>query len=179
MLKIENLKVKIKNKEILKGINLNIPKGKTYILFGPNGSGKTSLLMAILGIPRYKAQGKISFKKKDISKFPLDRRARMGLGISFQRPPTIKGLRFKEIAKAYSPLNQKETENLSKKLRFENIILREINKDLSGGEIKRGEIFQVLAQKPDFLLLDEPESGVDVENIDVLGKVLASFLESK
>lgn len=179
MLKIKNLKVKVGKKEILKGVNLDIPKGKTYVLFGPNGSGKTTLLMAILGFPHYKTQGKTIFKNKDISKISLDKRAKMGIGISFQRPPTVKGLNFERLVSMYSSFKEKEIEKLAEKLKVKNLLGREINKDLSGGEIKRGEIFQILAQNPALILLDEPESGVDVENIDVLGRIIAKFLNSK
>lgn len=179
MLKIKNLKVKTGGKEVIRGINLEIPKGKVYTIFGPNGSGKTTLLMAILGFPRYKIQGKIIFKGKDISKLSPDRRARLGIGISFQRPPTINGLNFKNFIEAYSKLPKKELESLADKLEVSQFLEREINKGMSGGEIKRGEILQVLSQAPDFLLLDEPESGVDVENIDVIGKSLANFLKDK
>ncbi len=179
MLKIENLKVKSGKKEILKGINLDIPKGKTYILFGPNGSGKTSLLMAVLGFPRYKTQGKIIFKGKEVSKLSIDERAKLGIGILFQRPPTIKGLKLKELVERYAKVEKKEAEKLIDDLSLKKIIGRDINSGLSGGEIKRAEIFQVLIQNPDFLLLDEPESGVDVENIKIIGKVLVNFLKSK
>ncbi|MDD5551628.1 MAG: ABC transporter ATP-binding protein [Candidatus Pacebacteria bacterium] len=179
MLKIKNLKVKTAGKEVIKGINLEIPKGKVYTIFGPNGSGKTTLLMAILGFPRYKAQGKIIFKGKDISRLSPDRRAKLGIGISFQRPPTIDGLSFKNFIDSYSKISKKELEKLANTLKVSQFLEREINKGMSGGEIKRGEIFQVLSQAPDFLLLDEPESGVDVENINVIGKSLANFLKDK
>lgn len=179
MLKIKNLKVKTADKEVIRGINLEIPKGKVYTIFGPNGSGKTTLLMAILGFPRYKTQGKIIFKGKNISKLSPDRRAKLGIGISFQRPPTIDGLNFEDFITAYSKLSKKELEKLANNLKVSQFLKREINKGMSGGEIKRAEIFQVLSQNPDFLLLDEPESGVDVENIDVIGKSLAGFLKDK
>jgi Fe-S cluster assembly ATP-binding protein len=179
MLKIKNLKAKIRGKEILKGINLNVPKGKTYILFGPNGSGKTSLLMAILGFPKYKITGKIIFKNKDISKLSIDKRARLGIALSFQRPPTIKGLKLNELVEIYSGAKKKEIEKLAEKIKAKNILQRGVNENFSGGEIKKAEILQVLAQDPDLLLIDEPESGVDVENIDVLGRALKEFLKSK
>lgn len=179
MLKIKNLKVKTPKKEILHNINFEIPKGKVYILFGPNGSGKTTLLMAILGITKYKPEGKIIFKNKDISKFPPNRRAKMGIGISFQRPPTIDGLNFKTIVNEFSSLKKEEIEKIAKEIEFKNFLEREIYKGMSGGEIKRGEIFQLLVQNPDLLLIDEPESGVDIENMELIGRKLKNFLKTK
>jgi len=179
MLQVKNLKVKVGGKEIVKDISLEIPKGKIYVLFGPNGSGKSTFLMAILGFSKYKTEGKIIFKGKDISKLSPDKRAKMGIGIAFQRPPAISGLVFKDLIKIYSSLNKKELKRKAKELMFDGFFQREINKGMSGGEIKRGEVFQVLSQNPDLLLLDEPESGVDIENIEIIGKALKKFLSSK
>jgi Fe-S cluster assembly ATP-binding protein len=179
MLKIKDLKVETAGREVIKGVDLEVPKGKVYTIFGPNGSGKTTLLMAILGSSRYKTKGKIIFKGKDISRLSSDKRAKMGIGISFQRPPTVDGLIFKNLISAYSQIEKKDLENLADNLEVKQFFEREINKGFSGGEIKRGEIFQVLAQGPDLFLLDEPESGVDVENINVIGKALAKFLKKE
>ena len=98
MLKIENLHVSIGEREVLKGINLHIQEGETFILFGPNGSGKTSLLMTLMGFSAYVInKGKIIFKGQDITHAPMYERARMGIGMSFQRPPTIHGLRTRHL----------------------------------------------------------------------------------
>lgn len=179
MLKVKNLKVEIAGREVIKGLDLNVAKGKVYTIFGPNGSGKTTLLMAILGFQRYKTKGKVIFKGKDISNLSEDKRAKMGIGVSFQRPPTIDGLDFESFVGSYSAFSKQELTNLAHDLEVGQFLKREINKGMSGGEIKRGEIFQVLAQNPDFLLIDEPESGVDIENINVIGESLAKFLNSK
>ena len=95
MLEIDDLWVNIDDKEVLKGINLRVPVGETHILFGKNGSGKSSLLMAIMGFERYQVkQGRISFLGQDITHLPTYERARLGLGLSFQRPPTIRGVKI-------------------------------------------------------------------------------------
>lgn len=180
MLEIKNLKVKIGKKEIIKGINLSIPRGKIYFLFGPNGSGKSTLLMALLGFSRYKTEGKIIFKGKDISRLPINKRVKMGISLAFQKPPAIEGLSFKDLIFFISKKEDKDKIfKLAKKIDFLELLEREINKGLSGGEMKRGEIFQALSQNPDFLLLDEPESGVDIENVQKIGKILKEFLMNK
>jgi Fe-S cluster assembly ATPase SufC len=98
MLKISNLRVRVGTREVLKGINLNIDEGETFILFGPNGSGKTTLLMTLMGFGGYTVTaGKIVFKGVDITEMPTYERARLGIGMSFQRPPTIHGLKTRHL----------------------------------------------------------------------------------
>lgn len=98
MLRIEGLKVNVGEKEILHGVDLEIPAGETHLLFGPNGSGKTSLVLTVMGLPDYRVtEGKILFKGEDITKLPIDQRAKLGIGMSFQRPPTIRGLNTRQM----------------------------------------------------------------------------------
>src|SRR3989339_1389964 len=100
MLQIEDLKVELADKVILKHIDLEIKPGETHVLFGPNGSGKTSLLMTIMGYPQYKvAGGRIVFKGRDITHAPINERAKLGIGMSYQRPPTINGLKTRQMVK--------------------------------------------------------------------------------
>ena len=101
MLRIEDLQVKLGDKEILKHIDLEIEQGETHILFGPNGSGKTSLLMTIMGYPQYRVTGgRIFFKGEDITCLPVNERARLGIGLSYQRPPTINGVKTRQMVLA-------------------------------------------------------------------------------
>ena len=180
MLEIKNLSVSIDGNQILQDINMTIRTGETHVLFGPNGSGKTTLLMAIMGFPKYQiTRGNIIFKGKDITGAPLDDRARLGLGMSFQRPPVVRGVKTRDMVRA--SLGDKEDEvtidNLAERTNLTELLDRAINYGFSGGEIKRSELMQLLAQKPELTLLDEPESGVDLENIALIGKLINELLE--
>jgi Fe-S cluster assembly ATP-binding protein len=168
LLDIEDLSVRIGDKLVLKDVNLHIGSGETHALFGPNGTGKTTLLNVIAGIPRYVvAGGSIVFKGKDLIGMSMDERARLGIGMAFQRPPAIRGLRLKELVKIINP--QADVSGILKRMDFEAFGERDVNRGFSGGEVKRSEMVQLLAQQPDFVMLDEPDSGVDLENIKLIG----------
>lgn len=177
MLIIEELKVEVGDREILQNVNLHVPPGETHILFGPNGSGKTSLMMTIMGFSGYKVtRGKIIFKGEDITYMPIHERARLGVGVLFQRPPTINGLSTRRMVEICAGNKAVDVDLLSRKLKFDAFIERDVNHNLSGGEIKRSELLQLSAQQPDLLLLDEPESGVDLESIALLGDSINNLL---
>jgi Fe-S cluster assembly ATP-binding protein len=177
MLEIDDLWINIDDKEVLKGINLRIPVGETHILFGKNGSGKSSLLMSIMGFERYQVkQGRISFLGQDITRLPIYERARLGLGLSFQRPPTIRGVKTADVLRVCSR-GAVMPEVLAAAYDFTQFLDREVNYGFSGGELKRSELLQLLAQNPKMVLLDEPESGVDLENLQVVGKIIAHLLQ--
>lgn len=177
MLIVEDLQVMLGDREILKHIDLEIHPGETHILFGPNGSGKTSLLMTIMGYPQYKVvAGKIIFKGKDITHLPINERARLGMGMSYQRPPTINGLKTRQMVRLCAT-EEVDEQVLAKQVNFEDFLDRDVNAGFSGGEIKRSELLQLMAQNPDLMLFDEPESGVDMENISLVGKTIASLLQ--
>jgi Fe-S cluster assembly ATP-binding protein len=179
-LSIEQLSVEVEGREILHNINLEMKLGETHVLFGPNGSGKTTLLMAIMGFPKYRiTKGKIVFKGQDITMLPLDERARLGIGMSFQRPPVVRGVKTRDmVAACLGGREQKENINqLAEKANLADFLDREINYGFSGGEIKRSELMQLLAQRPTLTLIDEPESGVDLVNIALIGELLNTLLE--
>jgi Fe-S cluster assembly ATP-binding protein len=177
MLLIEELKVEVGGKEILKNVNMEIRSGETHILFGPNGSGKTSLMMTIMGFSGYKVtHGKITFKGEDITYKPLNERARMGVGVLIQRPPTIRGLKTRTMVNICARNRDLNVDELAEQLRCTEFLDRDINHHFSGGEIKRSELMQLTAQQPDLVLLDEPESGVDLENIALVGDAINTLL---
>jgi Fe-S cluster assembly ATP-binding protein len=171
LLDIGNLSISVGGKRVLNNLNLRVDPGETHVLFGPNGSGKTTLLNAIMGIPRYVIDsGKIVFKGKDITKKSMDERARLGIGMAFQRPPAIRGLKLKNLVRIVNP--KADVEGILKKMDFEEFANRDVNRGFSGGEVKRSEMVQLLAQQPDFVMLDEPDSGVDLENIKLIGEAI-------
>ena len=177
MLLIEDLQVKLEDKEILKHIDLEINTGETHILFGPNGSGKTSLMMTIMGYPQYRVTGgKIVFKGEDITNMPVDERAELGIGVSYQRPPAIHGVKTRQMVEICSN-GEADADAMSAKVNFSDFLERDINVGFSGGEIKRSELLQLMAQNADLMLFDEPESGVDLENISLIGTAISQLLQ--
>jgi Fe-S cluster assembly ATP-binding protein len=177
MLTIEELKVEVGGKEILKNVNMEIPEGETHILFGPNGSGKTSLMMTLMGFSGYDiTHGKIIFKGEDITYMPIHERARLGIGISMQRPPTINGLKTRNIVQICGRDKLVNVDELAEQINFKDFLDRDVNHNFSGGEIKRCELLQLMAQQPDLVLLDEPESGVDLESIGLVGDTINTLL---
>ena len=178
MLQIEDLQVKLGDREVLAHIDLEISPGETHILFGPNGSGKTSLLMTIMGYPQYRVTaGKIRFNGEDITHMPIDERAKRGIGMSYQRPPSIHGLKTRQMVEICGGKKTVPVEELAAEVNFSDFLSRDINVGFSGGEIKRSELLQLMAQEPDLLLFDEPESGVDLENIALIGNTISRLLE--
>ncbi len=179
MLRIENLRVEVAGKEILHGINLEVPRGRVIALMGPNGSGKSTLIMTIMGFSGYRVvEGKIWFKGVDITDMPVYERVRLGIGLAFQRPPVIKGVKTRQIVEIAAAARGREVdvENLAKELNMLDFLDRDVNDGFSGGEMKRSEILQLMAMEPDLLLLDEPESGVDLESIGLLGRAINRIL---
>lgn len=178
MLNIEDLHVKVGDKEVLHDINLRIREGETHVLMGPNGSGKSTLLMSIMGFGNYTVtNGTITFKGEDITRMPIHERAQRGIGIMFQRPPTISGLKLGKLLAATSGNRPDLVKEYSALVNMDHFLERDINKGFSGGEIKRSEVLQLLVQSPDLIMLDEPESGVDLENISLMGAAIGRLLE--
>lgn len=177
MLEIKDLWVEVGGKTLLKGINLTIGEGEVHILFGPNGSGKTTLLMTIMGSPNCKIiKGEVRFYGKVINDLPIWERAKLGIGIAFQSPPAVKGVKLKDLVKILSG-EDGFAEELYSFLKLEEHINREVNKGFSGGERKRSELIQLFAQNPKFIMFDEPESGVDLESIALVGEAINRLLE--
>ncbi|HOP46659.1 MAG TPA: ABC transporter ATP-binding protein [Desulfobacteraceae bacterium] len=170
LLEIKDLHAWVGDKEILKGINLQIKKGEVHVIFGPNGSGKTTLLNVLMGFSGYKVSGKILLHGKDIINLPVDERARLGIGMSFQRPPAIKGVKLRNLITTSAMGKDDLMEDYAAKLNLTGFLDRDVNLGFSGGEIKRAELLQLILQDPEIIFLDEPESGVDLENIALIGE---------
>ncbi|MBN2232546.1 MAG: ABC transporter ATP-binding protein, partial [Deltaproteobacteria bacterium] len=116
------------------------------------------------------------FKGTDITGMPVDERVRLGMGVSFQRPPTVRGLLTRQMVDICNRGGIDYSED-AEKLNFTGFLDRELNVGFSGGEVKRSEMLQLLVQQPDFIMLDEPESGVDIENMHLIGEVAGRLLE--
>lgn len=178
ILRIEDLYVEVDGKEVLKGINLSIKVGETIAIFGPNGSGKTTLILTLLGYSGYEIKkGKIIFKDRILNGTPIHERANLGIGVLFQKPPSIKGVKFKKLLDIIKNID--DYSEYIKILNLEELLNRNVNLGFSGGELKRSELIQLIVQNPDFLIFDEPESGVDLENIKVIGKTISTILEKE
>ncbi len=178
MLQVKNLYVNVGDKELLHDINLQIDDGETHVLLGPNGSGKTTLLMTLMGYSNYTVtKGTITYNGEDVTNMHANERAKRGIGMLFQRPPTISGLKLGKMLTAISRTKQENIRELAKSVHMDKFLDRDINKGFSGGEIKRSEVLQLMIQNPDFVMLDEPESGVDLENISLIGTTIGTLLE--
>ena len=176
ILEITGLCVETEDEEILHNIDLRLPKGEVHALLGPNGGGKTSLMMTIMGFSKYRiTQGKVSFNGTDITNLDITARARMGVSIAQQRPPTISGVKLAQVldyAVAEQPHKSEEIEKLAETVKMKAFMQRDINAGLSGGEIRRSELLQLLASRPKFAMMDEPDSGVDIEAMGLIGEMV-------
>ena len=187
LLEIKDLYVKTPDKEILKGINLNINKGEIHVIMGPNGSGKTTTANAILNNPAFtKEQGNIVFDGQDITNLKTDEIARKGIFMSFQLPEEIPGitvsnfLRYAKNKVTGKPVKIFEFKDELKKYMEElnmnpKNIERSLNVGFSGGEKKKNEILQLLVLKPKLAILDETDSGLDVDAIKTVSKGIEMF----
>lgn len=182
LLEIEGLHVSVGDREILKGIDLAIAPGETHVLLGPNGGGKTTLLNTIVGLPGYKVTaGSIRFKGEDLLPLEIDERARLGIGVAYQRPPAVRGVKLRQLiaVAAGGDVADDAVEALDEELNLGHMLDRDVNMGFSGGEAKRSEMAQLLAQAPELALFDEPESGVDLDNIAVVGGAMHALLKGE
>lgn len=176
ILSLQDLCVSVRGEEILFDINLDIPQGEIHAILGPNGGGKTSLMMTIMGFSGYNVtHGRIVFRGEDITHASITDRARMGIAVAQQRPPTIEGVRLAQVLD-YVTAGDLAREDLAgrylQEAGMEGFLKREINAGLSGGEIRRSELLQLIAMRPLFAMLDEPDSGVDVGSLELIGRMI-------
>lgn len=186
MLKIENLHASIGDKEILKGINLTVGKGEVHAIMGPNGSGKSTLSSVLVGHPTYEVtEGSVTFEGEDILELEPEERAHRGLFLSFQYPVEIPGVSMVNFMRAalnerrkaagLDPLPAAEFLKLMKQKRelveLDNkLASRSVNEGFSGGEKKRNEIFQMAMLEPKLAILDETDSGLDIDALRIVAK---------
>lgn len=187
-LEIKDLHVSIDGKEILKGVNLVVREKEVHALMGPNGNGKSTLLAAIMGHPKYEiTSGEVTINGEDLLEMEVDERAKAGLFLGMQYPQEVNGVTMSDFMKA--ALNTRSDkpvplftfirglEDSIKRLELKSEIAhRYVNEGFSGGEKKRNEILQMMLLKPAIAMLDEIDSGLDVDAIKVVAKVLNEYL---
>lgn len=185
-LEIKNLHASVNGQEILKGVTLTVRSGEIHTIMGPNGSGKSTLCHVLMGHPKYEVtKGKILLDNEDITTLDPDKRAKLGIFLSFQYPQEIPGVRFTHfirqaknailIAQGKTAMPVKDFLNLLKEkikmLKFpESFLERSVNEGFSGGEKKRAEILQMAVLEPRFAILDETDSGLDVDALKIVAK---------
>ena len=182
MLKIENLRVEIEGQEIIKGLDLEMNKGEIHAIMGPNGSGKSTLSNVLMGHPRYEVTGgAITFKGEDVFELEPDERAKLGMFLAFQYPSEVPGVSVANFLR--TAVNSVREEELSPmemyKLLQEKMQVmqmdpkfaeRYLNEGFSGGEKKRNEILQMLMLDPSLAIMDETDSGLDIDALQVVAK---------
>ena len=191
ILKIENLTVKASDKVILKDFNLEIKSGEIHAIMGPNGTGKSTLTKVIMGDKNYKIiKGKIIYNGKVINDMPVNERAKLGIFLGMQMPLEIEGVTNADFLRSALRAKEgdnfkllafiREIENLTDRLHMDkSMIHRGINDGFSGGERKKNEILQMNILKPDVVLLDEIDSGLDVDSLKLVGESVMDYYEDK
>lgn len=188
MIEIKDLKVNVEDKEILKGISLTINPGEIHVVMGPNGAGKSTLMNAIMAHPKYKiTEGSISFEGEDITELAADERARKGIYLSFQTPQEVSGITVENFLRAAKTAVTGENVPILKFKKELKTIMQELNMapeyaerylnvGFSGGEKKKNEILQMKVLDPKFVMLDETDSGLDVDATRIVSEGVKNFL---
>lgn len=191
-LTIKDLHVEIEGKEILKGVNLEVKTGEFHAIMGPNGTGKSTLSSAIMGHPKYEVtKGSITLDGQDVLEMEVDERARAGLFLAMQYPSEISGVTNADFLRSAINARRGEGNEISlmkfirqmdEKMEFlemdPNMAQRYLNEGFSGGEKKRNEILQLMMIQPKFAILDEIDSGLDIDALKVVAKGINSMRSS-
>ena len=191
LLQTEGLKVSVEDKEILHGVDLQVKRGETDVLMGPNGAGKSTLGYALMGNPRYKVtDGSIFFEGKEITGESADKRAKAGMFLSFQNPLEVPGITLSSFIKSAMEQRQgsrirlwdfkKELNKAMELLQMEESYgARDLNAGFSGGEKKKAEILQLLMLNPSLAILDETDSGLDVDAVRTVSRGVLEYQKEK
>jgi Fe-S cluster assembly ATP-binding protein len=189
ILKITGLKVEADGKLIIDGLDLTIRSGEIHVIMGPNGSGKSTLCYALMGHPKYKIiAGSVTFDGKDLLEMSTDQRARMGIFLGFQYPKEVPGITFGNFLRKASNLQTEKQASASEFIKTASAVLeavkldrkfigRGLNEGFSGGEKKRAEIAQMAVIKPKIAILDEVDSGLDIDSLKITADNIAAQKE--
>ena len=198
-LEVKDLHVSIDGKKILDGLTLNIDKGEVHDIMGPNGSGKSTLANAVMGHPKYSVDsGEIKVKGQVINDIGTDARARLGLFLGFQYPTEISGVGYSHFLRnAYNQLNKSLGEEQNREVFLTvrefheyvkknldavgldpSFLSRYLNEGFSGGEKKRSEVMQMLVLKPNIAILDEPDSGLDIDAVKAVAEAINKLIDT-
>lgn len=187
LLRVENLHVSVGGKELLHGINLTVNKGEVHVIMGVNGAGKSTLLHAIMGNPVYKVtEGHIYFEGQEITDLSVDKRAKLGIFLSFQNPISVAGITMENFIRTAKTTISGKQQRLFPfkrlmKARMEDLEMnpsyadRYLNDGFSGGERKKSEILQMRILDPKLAMLDETDSGLDVDAVRVVSKNISEY----
>ena len=187
-LEVRGLRASVEGKEILKGIDLVVPQGEVHAIMGPNGSGKSTLANVIMGRPNYTVTaGEVRFKGQDITKLTPDKRAQLGLFLAFQYPTEIAGVSVVNFLRtAYNAVKGEQTSALAFRKRLkekmtilgveDDMVRRYVNQGFSGGEKKKNEVLQLAVLEPDIAILDETDSGLDIDSLKAVATGVAQLI---
>lgn len=192
MLEIKDLSCSIDSNEILKGVNLTVEPGKIHVLMGPNGSGKSTLSKVLLGHPAYEVTGgKIIVDGEDITEMEPDERSKAGVFLAFQYPVEVPGVNFSNFLRLAYNSRRGESEQVpvfkfrkilktaAEELGFEELLLdRNLNEGLSGGEKKKAEILQMAVLDPKYTILDETDSGLDLDALKIVFEAINRIIST-
>ncbi len=194
MFTIKNLHISIEEKEIIKGLDLTIKPGEIHAVMGPNGAGKSSLAEALMGHPSFKVSGSVKLDGEELLEMPVDQRAKKGVFLAFQSPEEVEGVKVSNfVRKAVNSIREKETNDLDEMVKIheelidnskelgmdKSFVSRELNVGFSGGEKKRAEMLQMLSLKPKVIILDEIDSGLDVDGIKMVANAISKLNDGK
>lgn len=177
LLTLESVSVCVEGKVIVRGVNLEVNPGELHVIMGPNGAGKSTLLAAIMGLSHARVcSGRIVFNGVDVTNLPSYERAKLGIALAHQAAPVFRGVRFSEVAKAISARFNSDWVSQASRLRVEGLLERDLFRGFSGGERKRAELYLALLQRPRLALLDEPDSGVDIDTLSLIAGVISELV---
>ena len=175
LLEIENVSVEVEERLVVQGVSLAVDRGEVHVLLGPNGSGKTTLLRAIMGLPGYRVEGRLLFEGRELNGLKPHERARLGIALMHQNPRPL-SVKLSHLAREISrrfgtPLD------VLRDFALDSLMEREAFKGFSGGEAKKAELALTILQRPKLAMLDEPDSGVDLESLKVVGRAINRLAE--